>query len=59
VNRLHREAVQVVKSAEVKEKLQSAAVETVGDSPDQLFARVRSDMVRMKKVIDAAGISAK
>ena len=59
INRLHREAVQVVKSVEVKEKLQSAAVETVGDAPDQLFARVKGDMARMKKVIDATGISAK
>ena len=59
VNRLHREAVQVVKSADVTEKLQSAAVETVGDTPAQLLARVKADMARMKKVIDAAGISAK
>ena len=59
VNRLHRETVQVVKSAEVTEKLQSAAVETVGDTPAQLLARVKADIVRIKKVIDAAGISAK
>lgn len=59
ISRLHREAVQVVKSAEVKEKLQRAAAETVGDTPEQLIARVKGDMVRMKKVIDAAGISAK
>jgi tripartite-type tricarboxylate transporter receptor subunit TctC len=59
VQRLHREAVQVVNSADVREKLNSAAVESVGDAPDQLFARVRGDMARMKKVIDAAGISAK
>ena len=59
VNRLHRETVQVVKSADVTEKLQSAAVETVGDTPAQLLARVKADMARMKKVIDAAGISAK
>ena len=58
VNRLHRETVQVVKSADVTEKLQSAAVETVGDAPAQLLARVKADMARMKKVIDAAGISA-
>ena len=59
VNRLHRETVQVVKSADVTEKLQSAAVETVGDAPAQWLARVKADMVRMKKVIDAAGISTK
>ena len=59
INRLHREAAQVVKSAEVREKLQSAAVETVGDAPDQLIARVKGDMARMKKVIDAAGIGAR
>lgn len=59
MNRLNREAVQVVKSAEAKEKLQSTALEAVGDSPDQLFARVKGDMARMKKVIDAAGISTK
>ena len=59
INRPHRETVQVVKSADVREKLQSAAVETVGDAPDQLIARVKGDMARMKKVIDAAGISAK
>ena len=34
-------------------------VEAVGDMPNQLLARVKADMVRMKKVIDTAGISAK
>ena len=59
ISRLHREAVQVAKSADVTEKLQSAAVETVGDAPAQLLARVKADMARMKKVIDVAGISGK
>ena len=58
IQRLHRETVQVLNASEVKEKLYSAGVEVIGDMPDQLSARVRSEMVRMGKVIKDAGIRA-
>ena len=56
INRLHKETVQVLNTHDVKEKLQSAGVEVIGDMPDQLAARVKSDMTRMGKVIKEAGI---
>jgi len=56
INRLHRETVQVLNTPDVKEKLQSAGVEVIGDTPDQLAARVRSEMLRIGKIIKDAGI---
>ena len=56
IQRLQRETVQVLNTADVKEKLHSAGVDVIADRPDQLFARVRSDITRMGKVIKDAGI---
>jgi len=56
VNRLHKESAQVLNTPDVKEKLQNAGVEVIGDTPDQLAARVKSEMLRIGKVIKDAGI---
>jgi tripartite-type tricarboxylate transporter receptor subunit TctC len=56
INRLHKETVQVLNTPDVKEKLQSAGVEVIGDMPDQLAARVKSEMLRIGKVIKDTGI---
>jgi tripartite-type tricarboxylate transporter receptor subunit TctC len=56
INRLHHEIVRAISRAEVKERLFNAGVEVVGSSPEEFMATVKSDMVRMGKVIKDAGI---
>ena len=42
----------------VKEKFLSTGVETVGNSPDELAATMKSEIARMGKVIKDVGIRA-
>ena len=42
--------------ADVKEKFFNAGVETVGSSPEEFAATIKSEMARMGKVIKDAGI---
>jgi len=56
INRLNQEIVNTLGDAEVKEKFFALAMETVGGSPEQLAATVKSDMKKMGKVIAEAGI---
>jgi len=56
VKRLHDEIVRVLGRADVKEKFLAAGVEPVGSTPQQLAATIKSEIVRMSKVIKDAGI---
>lgn len=56
VDRLNREIVRVLDSADVKERFASAGLEAVGGSPEQFAAKIKSEMIRMGKVIKDAGI---
>jgi len=56
INRLNREIVQALNRAEVKERLSSAGVETIGSSPAELAATMKSEMARWGKLIKSAGI---
>ena len=56
INRLNKEIVRVLAAPEVKDRFFKLGMETVGGSPEQLAAKVRSEMKRMAKVIKAAGI---
>lgn len=56
ISRLNHEIVRVLNNADVKERFFSAGVETVGSSPEQLAATVKSEMTRMRKVIKDTGI---
>jgi tripartite-type tricarboxylate transporter receptor subunit TctC len=56
IQRLHDEIVRVLATPDVRDKFFVAGIETVGDTPEQLAARVRSEMTRMRKVIADAGI---
>lgn len=58
VDRLNRELVHVLTSADVKERLFRAGMEVVASSPEQLASAMKSDMARMGKVIKDAGIRA-
>lgn len=48
--------MQVLNSAEVKERFTSAGLEAVGGTPEQFAAKIKSEMIRMGKVIKDAGI---
>jgi tripartite-type tricarboxylate transporter receptor subunit TctC len=56
VKRLNEEIVRVLGRTDVKEKFLAAGVETVGSTPQQLAATIKSEIVRMSKVIKDAGI---
>jgi len=56
VKRLNEEIVQVLGRADVKERFLLSGVEAVGSSPEQLGAIMKSEIVRMGKVIKDAGI---
>lgn len=56
IERLNREIVRVLNSAEVKERFFNSGVETVGSSPAQLAAAVKSEMAKWGKLIRDAGI---
>ena len=58
INRLNQEIAKVLNKPEVKERLFNSGVEVVGSSPEQLAAKMRSEMTRMGKVIKEAGIKA-
>ena len=56
ITRLNQEVVRVLHRADVKEKFFSAGVETIGSSPEELAAAMKSDIARLGKVIKDAGI---
>jgi tripartite-type tricarboxylate transporter receptor subunit TctC len=56
IRRLNQEIIRVLNAPDVKEKLLSAGVETVGTSPEQFAAEIRSEIAIFSKVIKAAGI---
>ena len=56
VDKLNEAIVQFLDRPDVKEKFFNAGMETVGGSPAQLAATVKSEMARMGKVIKDAGI---
>lgn len=58
VNRLNREIVQHLHTAEVKERFLNVGVEVIGSTPAGLAAAVKSDRERLGKMIKVAGIRA-
>ena len=56
INRLHQEIVRTLSRQEVKERFFNAGVDTVGSSPQQFAATIKSDTAKMSKVIKEAGI---
>jgi len=56
VKRLNEEMVRVLGRADIKEKFLASGVEPVGGSPQQLASTVKSEIVRIGKVIKDAGI---
>ena len=58
VEQLNREAVRVLKSSEVKERLFNSGAEVVANSAREFAAYMKADMQKMGKVIRDAGIKA-
>jgi len=58
IDRLNRESVRFLRTDEAKERFLRIGAETVGSSPEELAAKVKSEMARMGKVIRDAGIRA-
>ncbi len=56
IKRLNREMARYLQSAEAREKFLKAGTETVGNSPAEFAAIIKSEMTRMGKVIKDAGI---
>ena len=56
VQRLHKEVVIAVLSADVKERFASQGAEPVGGTPEALSALIKSETVKWKRVIDAGQI---
>ncbi len=55
---LNQEIVRVLQNAEVKQKFNNVGIETVGSSPEQLSATIKSEMDTLGRVIRKAGIRA-
>ncbi len=56
IAKLNQEIVKVLNSADMKERFFNAGSETVGSTPEQFGAAIKSEMARMGKVIKDAGI---
>jgi tripartite-type tricarboxylate transporter receptor subunit TctC len=56
VDRLNREIARILGAPDTRERFLAMGMETVGGTPEQLAARVKSEMQRMGRVIKAAGI---
>ncbi len=59
INRLHQETVRYLNMPETKERFFNSGVETVGSSPQEFAAVIKSESVRLGKVIKSAGIGVK
>jgi tripartite-type tricarboxylate transporter receptor subunit TctC len=56
IRRLNQEVVRVLGQIEVRDKLFASGLESVGGTPEQLAATLKSEMTRMGKLIREAGI---
>jgi len=58
VNKLNREMSEVLKIADIREKLLAQGLEPVGNTPDEFAAIIAAELVKWKKVVTAAGVKA-
>jgi tripartite-type tricarboxylate transporter receptor subunit TctC len=56
IDKLNQEIVRLLNRADIREKFFNAGMETMGGSPEQLAATVKSEIARIGKVIKEAGI---
>ena len=58
INRLNQEIVRFIKTTETKERLFNAGTEIVGSSPEETAGKIKSEMVKLSKLIKDLGIKA-
>ena len=58
IERLYRDSARFLQTPEIRHKLAGAGVETVGASPQEFTAEIKTDVTRLSKVIKDAGIRA-
>ena len=58
VTRLHGESVKLLKFSDVKDRLDVAGFETIGTTPDQFAAYIRTEIDKWAKVVKASGARA-
>jgi tripartite-type tricarboxylate transporter receptor subunit TctC len=58
VTRLHAESVKLLKLQDVKERLDAAGFEVIGNTPEQFAAFIRSEIDKWAKVVKASGARA-
>ena len=58
VMRLHDESIKLLKQPDVKERLDTAGFELIGNSPEQFATFIRSEIAKWAKVIKASGARA-
>jgi tripartite-type tricarboxylate transporter receptor subunit TctC len=58
INRLHQEIARVLNRSDIKEKFFNTGAESVGSSPEQLAATMKSEIARIGRVIKDADIKA-
>ncbi len=56
ITKLHGEIANILKSAEVREKLAADGAEAVGSTPEQFAAFIKSEIDKWGKVVKSAGI---
>jgi tripartite-type tricarboxylate transporter receptor subunit TctC len=56
INRLNQEIARFLKTTQAKQQFLNAGSETVGDSPQELAATVKSEIAKWTKVIQDAGL---
>jgi tripartite-type tricarboxylate transporter receptor subunit TctC len=58
ITRLHAEVVKALAAPEVRERIEGFGTVTVGNTPEQFAAQIKSDIVKWAKVARAANIRA-
>jgi tripartite-type tricarboxylate transporter receptor subunit TctC len=56
ISRLHAESVKVLALPDVKPRLDAAGFETIGTTPEQLAAYIRSEIDKWTKVVQSVGM---
>ncbi len=56
INRVQREAAQVLNQPEMRDRLIANAIEPVGSTPQEFAAKIKDEVARLGKVIKDAGI---
>ena len=56
IDRIHKEAVAVMKEPDVVERFNTLGIEPVANTPEQFTAQIKADLARWKGVVERAGI---